>query len=102
MRAFVIKEYAHPSKISLSNDVPEPRPAEDEVLVEVFSAGLNYFDVRRLSLRLLPRPHSRTPRTVDSAVPGQVPGSAAAPVHAGLRVRGADRGGLAHPKGVPV
>ena len=46
MRAFVIKEYAHPSKISLSNDAPEPQLAKDEVLVEVFSAGLNYFDVR--------------------------------------------------------
>ncbi|EPT04976.1 NAD-binding protein [Fomitopsis schrenkii] len=45
MRAFVIKEYAHPLKISLSDDAPEPKPAEDEVLVEVFTAGLNYFDI---------------------------------------------------------
>lgn len=46
MRAFVVKEYAHPSKIPLSTDAPEPKAGADQVLVDVYSAGLNYFDVR--------------------------------------------------------
>ena len=75
MRAFVIKEYEHPSKISLSKDAPEPKLTEDEVLVEVFSAGLNYFDVR-LSIHpalshILP---TYMPPIVDSAITGQIPG----------------------------
>lgn len=45
MRAFVINKYAHPSKIPLSTDVPEPKPGVDEVLVDVYSAGLNFYDV---------------------------------------------------------
>lgn len=48
MRAFAIKEYAHPTRISLSTDVPEPNPRPDEVLVDVYSASLNYFDVSTL------------------------------------------------------
>ena len=48
MKAFVVKEYAHPSQIPLTLDFPEPkpRPGSDEVLVDVYSAGLNFFDVR--------------------------------------------------------
>lgn len=46
MRAFVVKENCHPSKIDLSSDVPEPKLAADEVLIDVYSAGLNFFDVR--------------------------------------------------------
>ena len=53
MRAFVIQEYAHPSKISLSKDAPEPNPTGDEVLVEIFSAGLNYFDVSSMFVQSL-------------------------------------------------
>ncbi|KAI0267827.1 NAD-P-binding protein [Gloeopeniophorella convolvens] len=46
MKAFVISEYAHPSKIQLTHDAPEPAPREpDELLVEVYSAGLNFFDI---------------------------------------------------------
>lgn len=45
MRAFVIKELNHPSKISLATDVPEPKAGRNEVLVDVYSAGLNFFDV---------------------------------------------------------
>ncbi|KAH8119400.1 alcohol dehydrogenase [Phellopilus nigrolimitatus] len=45
MRAFVINKYAHPSLVHLSTDAPEPRPAGDELLVEVYSAGLNFFDI---------------------------------------------------------
>lgn len=44
MRGFLVSEHAHPSKISLSSDVPEPKPLEGQVLVDVYSAGLNFFD----------------------------------------------------------
>jgi hypothetical protein len=49
MRAFVIDHYAHPSKLQLRADAPEPAAASlksDEVLVDVHSAALNFFDVR--------------------------------------------------------
>jgi len=45
MRAFVVKELNHPSKIRLSHGVPEPKASENQVLVDVYSAGLNFFDV---------------------------------------------------------
>ncbi|KII92456.1 hypothetical protein PLICRDRAFT_50833 [Plicaturopsis crispa FD-325 SS-3] len=45
MRAFVVSELVHPSKIKLSTDAPEPTPDADEVLVDVYSAGLNFFDI---------------------------------------------------------
>jgi len=46
MRAFEVRENAHPSKITLSLNAPIPIPGPDEVLVDVYSAGLNFFDVR--------------------------------------------------------
>jgi NADPH2:quinone reductase len=47
MRAFVIAEYAHPSKIQLTHNAPEPvrKPGSDELLIDVHSAGLNFLDV---------------------------------------------------------
>lgn len=53
MRAFVVSEYAHPAKIPVSQDAPVPKAGPGQVLVDVYSAALNYFDVR-------PRP-SRAP-----------------------------------------
>ena len=54
MKAFVIKEYAHPSKLQLTWDAPEPvlTPGSDELLINVYSAGLNFFDVRLSSIPL--------------------------------------------------
>jgi NADPH2:quinone reductase len=46
MRALVVRQYAHPSEIPLSVGVPVPIPKQDQVLVDVYSAGLNFFDVR--------------------------------------------------------
>lgn len=40
-----MKELNHPSDISLSTDVPEPTAGPGQVLVDVYSAGLNFFDV---------------------------------------------------------
>lgn len=35
----------HPSKLDLVRDAPEPVTGPDDVLVDVHSAGLNFFDV---------------------------------------------------------
>jgi NADPH2:quinone reductase len=52
MRAFVIKELAHPSKITLSYDASKPVPGKNQVLVDIYSAGLNFFDVSSKIKRL--------------------------------------------------
>jgi NADPH:quinone reductase len=49
MRAFVVDHYAHPSQIPLNENAPAPKPSkDDDVLVDVHSAALNFFDVRIL------------------------------------------------------
>jgi len=45
MRAFVVKELSHPSKISVTRGVPEPTLGPRQILVDVYSAGLNFFDI---------------------------------------------------------
>ena|ERR1700761_418396 len=46
MKAYVINSYAHPSKVPLTLDAPEPKAGPGQVIVDVYSAGLNFFDVR--------------------------------------------------------
>ena len=58
MRAFVVTEYAHPSKIPITQNAPEPKVGPGQVLVEVYSAGLNYFDVRTRAFYLSLRPET--------------------------------------------
>jgi NADPH2:quinone reductase len=45
MRAFVVKELSHPSKISVALGIPKPILGPQQILVDVYSAGLNFFDV---------------------------------------------------------
>lgn len=45
MRALVVHELAIPSNILLEKDFVEPRVGPGEVVVDVFSAGLNFLDV---------------------------------------------------------
>jgi NADPH:quinone reductase-like Zn-dependent oxidoreductase len=45
MRAFVVHELTHPSKIPLERNVAEPTVGPQEVLVDIYSAGLNFVDV---------------------------------------------------------
>ncbi|KZS98330.1 alcohol dehydrogenase [Sistotremastrum niveocremeum HHB9708] len=45
MKAFVLNSYAHPSKLALAQDAPEPTPGPNEVIVEIYSAALNFFDI---------------------------------------------------------
>ncbi|KAG8932890.1 hypothetical protein FRC02_000400 [Tulasnella sp. 418] len=45
MRAYVIEKYIRPSELKPVNDAPEPQPGSNQLLVDVYSAGLNYFDI---------------------------------------------------------
>ncbi|KAF6760271.1 alcohol dehydrogenase [Ephemerocybe angulata] len=45
MRGFVVEKLAHPSKIPLTTDIPEPKVGSGQVLVDVYSTGLNFFDI---------------------------------------------------------
>ena len=45
MRAFVVSELKHHSEIPVVSDAPAPVVGEGQVLVDVYSAGLNFFDV---------------------------------------------------------
>jgi len=45
MRGYVVNRYAHPKDLALSLHVPEPTPGPGQVLVDVYSAALNFFDV---------------------------------------------------------
>ncbi|KAG6917314.1 hypothetical protein DXG01_002972 [Tephrocybe rancida] len=44
MRGFVVSELKHHSQIPLSTNIPEPKPGPGQVLVDVYSAGLNFFE----------------------------------------------------------
>lgn len=48
MRAYVVKEWNHPSNLTLVHNAPEPVTGPEDVLVDVYSAGLNFFDARIL------------------------------------------------------
>ena len=45
MRAYVVPKYTHPDDLQLAADVPEPIAGPGEVIIDVYSAGLNYYDV---------------------------------------------------------
>jgi len=45
MKAWQVTSYAHPSKMVITLDTPEPIPGPAEVLVDVYSAALNFFDI---------------------------------------------------------
>ena len=56
MRALQIKQHAHPSLQSIVLDAPEPKPGKDEVLVDVYCAGLNFFDILQAQGKYQVRP----------------------------------------------
>ncbi|KAK2463267.1 hypothetical protein APHAL10511_004922 [Amanita phalloides] len=45
MRAFVVKKLSHPSNIPLAHGALEPRLGPSQILCDVYSAGLNFFDI---------------------------------------------------------
>jgi NADPH:quinone reductase len=49
MRGYMINHYAHPKNLTLSLHLPEPTPGPGEVLVDIYSAALNFFDVNTSS-----------------------------------------------------
>lgn len=85
MKAFVISEYAHHSKIPLTLDAPDPilEKESDNLLIDVYSAGLNFFDVCLSSLLYPPLTN------LLSDPPSTRPLSNAAPtsIHSRHRVR---------------
>jgi NADPH2:quinone reductase len=55
MRAYVVNEWVHPSQLKLVNDAPEPKTTGDQILVDVYSSALNFFDVRYHCLPIFAR-----------------------------------------------
>jgi len=98
MRGFVVSEYLHPSKISVSSGVPEPKAAEDQVLVDVYSAGLNFFDVCTPE-NTIPKYLTHFQHT-DFANSGKVPNQASPPICAWYGIRGENIKGFSHSKGM--
>lgn len=45
MRAYVVNRNAHPSELALVSCAPVPTPEADEIIVDVYSAALNFFDI---------------------------------------------------------
>ncbi|OBZ67027.1 Quinone oxidoreductase-like protein 2 [Grifola frondosa] len=94
MRAFVINEYAHPSKIALTADAPAPTPGAGEVLVDVYSAGLNFFDILQSQGKYQNQPPF--PFVLGTELAGRIaadsPIPAGCPFQRGDRVFGAAQG----------
>ena len=45
MRGYVVAKYTHPNDLQLATDVLEPMAGPGQVIIDIYSAGLNYFDV---------------------------------------------------------
>ncbi|KAF8313098.1 alcohol dehydrogenase [Clavulina sp. PMI_390] len=45
MKAFRVAKHEHPADITPASDAPEPTAGPGQVIVEVYSAGLNFFDI---------------------------------------------------------
>ncbi|KAH8827984.1 hypothetical protein DL96DRAFT_1463530 [Flagelloscypha sp. PMI_526] len=97
MRGFLVKELAHPSKISLSNDVPEPKASDDKVLVDVYSSGLNFFDILQAQGKYQNKPP--LPFVLGAEFAGKIskesPIPKGCPFKPGQRVFGATQGSFA-------
>ncbi|KAJ3735715.1 alcohol dehydrogenase [Lentinula guzmanii] len=97
MRGFQVKELAHHSKIELSYDVPEPEPKDGEILIDVYSGALNFFDILQTQGKYQIKPP--LPFVLGTEFAGRVaqnspipPGS---PFKPGDRVFGAGQGAYA-------
>lgn len=98
MRAFVVKELNHPSKISLSHGVPEPKASDNQVLVDIYSAGLNFFDVFQVFVTFLS--DDSVSFFSDSSIARKVPAQAPSAIYSWDRIRWKDLPRLAHPEGL--
>lgn len=97
MRAFVVKELKHPSKISLSTGVPEPTAGPGQVLVDVYSAGLNFFEILQVQGKHQTKPP--LPFILGSEFAGRISDNSPIPegcnLRRGQRVFGAQLGSFA-------
>ncbi|KAI1785184.1 alcohol dehydrogenase [Ganoderma leucocontextum] len=87
MRAFVVTDYAHPSNIPITQNAPEPKAKPGEVLVDVYSAGLNYFDLLQSQGKYQNQPPR--PFVLGSELAGKI--SADSPIPDGCPFRRGDR-----------
>jgi len=88
MKAYVISEYAHHSKIPLTLDAPDPvlENDSDSLLIDVHSAGLNFFDVCGPS-ESMPVGYTIYNLPPDPPGPRPLPNPATTPIHSRNRVR---------------
>ncbi|KIY73037.1 alcohol dehydrogenase [Cylindrobasidium torrendii FP15055 ss-10] len=97
MKGYLVTELAHPSKISLSTNIPVPVPNPDEILVDVYSAGLNFFDILQTQGKYQIKPS--LPFILGTEFAGRVSKGqkipAGCPFKAGDRVFGATQGAFA-------
>ncbi|OCF36713.1 alcohol dehydrogenase [Kwoniella heveanensis BCC8398] len=78
MKAFQIKQHEHPSKVSISEiAAPKPRTEKGEVLVDVYAAGLNFFDILQAQGKYQTQPP--LPFVLGAEIAGRISASAPLP-----------------------
>ncbi|KAG6880314.1 hypothetical protein C0992_011063 [Termitomyces sp. T32_za158] len=97
MRGFVVSDLKHHSQIPLSTNAPEPKPGPGQVLVDVYSAGLNFFDTLQTQGKHQSKP--ALPFVLGAEFSGRIskdsPIPAGCPYKPGDRVFGAGQGAFA-------
>ncbi|WVR07176.1 hypothetical protein IAU60_004217 [Kwoniella sp. DSM 27419] len=88
MKAFQIKEHAHPSKVQIV-DVPPPtvRAEKGEVLIDVYAAGLNFFDILQAQGKYQTQPP--LPFVLGAEIAGRI--STSSPIPKGCPYKPGDR-----------
>lgn len=87
MRAYVVNEYVHPSELILDPETPVPTPRSDEVIVDVYSAALNFFDILLSQGKYQIKPPF--PFTLGAEFAGRI--ASDSPIPEGCRFRRGDR-----------
>ncbi|KAJ7703164.1 hypothetical protein B0H17DRAFT_1042006 [Mycena rosella] len=87
MKAFVVHELTHPSKIQLATDWPVPKLQENQIMIDVYSSGLNFFDILQAQGRYQTKPP--LPFVLGSEFAGKV--SEGFPIPAGCTLKPGDR-----------
>ncbi|KAJ7462341.1 alcohol dehydrogenase [Mycena galericulata] len=97
MKAFVVHQLEHPSKITVTTDWPEPKLGKNQIMVDVYSAGLNFYDILQAQGRYQVK--YPLPFVLGSEFAGRVaegyPLPAGCPFKAGDRIFGAITGSYA-------
>ncbi|KAG6372316.1 hypothetical protein JVT61DRAFT_7756 [Boletus reticuloceps] len=97
MRAYVVKEWKHPSELALVHNAPEPATGPEDVLVDVHSAGLNFFDILQAQGKYQVKPPF--PFTLGAEFAGKIASNSqipkGCPFKSGDRVFGSAQGAFA-------